>query len=92
MLKKTVLMQNAEGLHLRPASKVSEKAITFSSRITMQIGENTYNLKSMLSLLSAQVTTAREVFLICDGPDEEEAMETMEKMLGAEEAPAPETE
>ena len=43
----------------------------------MVVGEKHFNLKSVLSVLSAQITTSTEIDLICDGPEEERAMESL---------------
>ena len=47
------------------------------------MGEKHFNLKSVLSVLSAQITTSTEIDLICDGPEEERrAMEELTLFLG----------
>lgn len=48
----------------------------------MVVGEKHFNLKSVLSVLSAQITTSTEIDLICDGPEEERAMEELTLFLG----------
>lgn len=81
MVERTLIIQSPKGLHLRPASHVSETALKYRSKCTMLIGEKSYNMKSVLSVLSAQVSTQREVLLQCEGSDEEEAIQAIAKAL-----------
>ena len=50
----------------------------------MVIGEKTFNLKSVISVLSAQVNCSREIELVCDGPEEERALEEMAEFLAGD--------
>ena len=40
-----------------------------------------YNLKSMLSVLSAQASSRKEALLRCDGPDEAQAEIALKELL-----------
>ncbi len=81
MIQKSVRIGNHEGLHLRPAGAACEKAQNFASRIVICFEGREYNVKSVISLLSARISMPREVQLVCEGPDEEQAAEEMEKLL-----------
>jgi len=81
MRQRDVVIGGDEGLHLRPAGRLSEKALSFSCTCSMVIGSKTYNLKSVLSVLSAQVNAGRQVRLVCEGEDEEEAIEALSALL-----------
>ena len=82
MVRKTITIYNHSGLHLRPAGQVCQKAQEYPCRVEMVVGEKHFNLKSVLSVLSAQITTSTEIDLICDGPAEERAMEELTLFLG----------
>lgn len=82
MVRKTITIYNHSGLHLRPAGQVCQKAQEFQCRVEMVIGEKHFNLKSVLSVLSAQITTSREIDLVCDGADEERALQEITRFLG----------
>jgi len=84
MISRQVHVANRDGIHLRPAGQLCEKALTFKSSIYIKVEDRKYNAKSVLSVLSAQISMPETIELICDGPDEEEAMETMEKLLGGQ--------
>ncbi len=69
------------GLHLRPISVLCTRAIDFSSKITIKKGDKSVNAKSVLGVLSACVRFGDEIELVCEGPDEEVALETISQMI-----------
>jgi phosphocarrier protein HPr len=69
------------GLHLRPISILCNRAIDFKSTITLRCGEKSVNAKSVLGVLSACVKQLDEIELICEGPDEEEALAALSEMI-----------
>lgn len=75
MVEQKVKILNATGLHMRPAGELSKKASTFESHIVFRFEGGEYNAKSVLSILGACVKTNDEIELICDGPDEKEALD-----------------
>lgn len=81
MVKKTITIYNNSGLHLRPAGQLCQRAVEYQCKIQMVMGEKTFNLKSVLSVLSAQITTSKEIELVCDGADEEQALEAIARLL-----------
>ena len=81
MVKKKITIYNNSGLHLRPAGQLCQKALEYPCRITMVMGEKTFNLKSVISVLSAQITCSREVELVCEGENEERALEEIAQFL-----------
>ena len=44
MVSKNIIVQNEEGIHLRPASMLVDQANKFRSRIRLQSGEHERNL------------------------------------------------
>ena len=77
MVRRRVMIQSENGLHLRPAGQLCQHAMEYDCKVEMVIGEKTYNLKSVISILSAQVNCSREIDLVCDGPEEERALEAV---------------
>ena len=74
MVRQKVVIKNPTGLHLRPAGNLCKEAIKYKSLITFTFRDSTANAKSVLSVLGACVKCGDEIELICDGPDEEEAL------------------
>ena len=77
MVSRNVTIKNPTGLHLRPAGILCRNAMEFKSSITFRFKDTTANAKSVLSVLGACVKSGDEIELICDGVDEEEALESL---------------
>ncbi len=69
------------GLHLRPISILCNRAIDYSSRITINTGNKSVNAKSVLGVLSACVKFGDEIELVCEGPDEKDALKMISHMI-----------
>ncbi|MDY6104655.1 MAG: HPr family phosphocarrier protein [Acetatifactor sp.] len=77
MVSQKVTIKNPTGLHLRPAGILCKEAMQFKSLITFQHRDNTANAKSVLSVLGACVKCGDEITFVCEGEDEQEALETL---------------
>ena len=86
MIEKKICLGCSGGLFLRPAGEICKMAMKYRCKSELVIGEKCYNLRSVLSMLSAQVNTEKDVLLRCDGMDETEAAKALAMLL--EEAPA----
>ena len=81
MVRQKVVIKNPTGLHLRPAGNLCKEAIKYKSLITFTFRDSTANAKSVLSVLGACVKCGEESELICDGPDEEEALTALTEAI-----------
>ena len=77
MVTQKTTIKNPTGLHLRPAGLFCKTAVQFKSRVTFQFKGTTANAKSVLSVLGACIKRGDEIELICEGEDEQEALEAM---------------
>ena len=79
MVSQKVKITNPTGLHLRPAGAFCQEAMKYQSHITFAYGEGdaTANAKSVLSVLGACVKTGDEIEIICDGEDEQAALDAL---------------
>ncbi len=77
MVSKKVIVNNPTGLHLRPAGIFCNVAVKFDCKITFEHDTTIANAKSVLSVLGACIKRGDEIELICEGPDEKEALEAM---------------
>ena len=77
MVSQKVTIKNPTGLHLRPAGILCKEAMAFRSLITFTHRENTANAKSVLSVLGACVKCGDEIEFVCEGEDEDEALERL---------------
>ncbi len=77
MVSRKVTVINATGLHLRPAACFCKEAVKYRSVITFTFDNVTANAKSVLSVLGACVKQGDEIEIVCQGADEEEALEAL---------------
>ncbi len=86
MVSKKVTHVNAQGFHMRPASVFATAMGKYASSVTIKFNGNDYNAKSLLNIIAACIKCGSEIELVCDGPDENEALadavERIESGLG----------
>ena len=81
MVSQVTVIKNPSGLHLRPAGILCKEALNYNSAILFKIRSTTANAKSVLSVLGACVKCGDEIELMCEGPDEKEALDAMLKLI-----------
>lgn len=82
MVTRTVKIINPSGLHLRPAGIFCETAMDYKSHVTFRYrGDNIGNAKSILSILGACIRCGDEIELICEGSDEQEALNAITDLV-----------
>lgn len=83
MVSKKVTISNPTGLHLRPAGDFCQEAMKYQSHITFAYGENSgvANAKSVLSVLGACVKSGDEIEIICEGDDEQQALQALVEIV-----------
>lgn len=81
MKRKKVKVLNEAGLHARPSSVLVKAASGFKSDFSIEMYGYQVNGKSILGLMTLAAEEGAEMELILDGPDEEEAMETITRLF-----------
>ena len=81
MVSQVTVIKNPSGLHLRPAGILCKEALNYKSALLFKIRSTTANAKSVLSVLGACVKCGDEIELMCEGPDEKEALDAMLKLI-----------
>jgi phosphocarrier protein HPr len=74
MLEETIIITNPTGLHTRPGKRVVAEAKKFECAITIRNKDKSANLKSLIKLMKLGISHNHRIQLICEGPDEAEAM------------------
>lgn len=69
------------GLHLRPAMVLCAEAQKYKACVFIKVRNVEANLKSVLNILAAGVRMHDEIVLMCEGEDEEEALEALRSMI-----------
>ncbi len=81
MKERTVKIVNTLGLHARPAAAFAKLASDFESQITVVKDGNEVNGKSILGLMMLVAPKGSEITIRAEGPDEEEAVEALVKLV-----------
>lgn len=81
MEEKTILLDNDEGLHARPAAKFVQKANRYKSDIEIEFIGNAVNGKSIIGIMSLGVYSGENITIRAKGVDEKEAVEGLINFL-----------
>ena len=81
MVSKEFTINNELGIHMRPASLLSQMAAKYQSNITVKYNGKDFNCKSVMLLMTALIKKGSEIELVCDGPDEEEALAALSAFI-----------
>ena len=86
MVKEKVIIENETGLHARPATEISKIAMKYKCDINFLVNGKKVNAKSPLMIMAAGIKSKTELEVLCDGEDEEKALEELkmafENLLG----------
>lgn len=81
MYAKEVSVENKVGLHARPATFFIQKANDYKSSVWVEKDERRVNAKSLLGVLSLGIIGGATIKIIADGPDEEDAVDGLVKLV-----------
>lgn len=77
MVQAVVKITNHNGIHLKPASELCKIAMKYTSDVKIKREDGEYNAKSIISLLSSCTKAGDELTVICEGEDEQEALDNI---------------
>lgn len=80
MISEKVRVRNVTGLHLRPATELSDICSKCPCDVTIVHPKGRINPKSVLMLMSAAIKAGAEIEVRCNGEDEENSLR---KIIGA---------
>lgn len=81
MLKETFVIENETGLHARPATEIAKIAMKYKCDVKLIVNGKTINAKSPLMIMSAGIKSKTGLEIVCDGDDEEKALEDLKIFL-----------
>lgn len=81
MVEKTMIVRNETGLHLRPATELSNLCLKMDSEIKLIHKGKTINPKSVLLLMGAGIKQGSEITIQCKGPNEAEDLNQIVEMI-----------
>ena len=74
MISRDIVINNASGLHARPATFFIQKANSYSCSVWIEKDDRKVNAKSLLGVLSMGIARGMSITLVADGQGEEEAL------------------
>jgi phosphocarrier protein HPr len=80
-LRRLVVINNPNGLHMRPAAAFVEMASRFQSQVVIWKHEHSVNGKSFLDLMMLAAESGTELTLEVSGSDAEPALEALSGIL-----------
>lgn len=83
MKTREVVINNASGLHARPATFFIQKANCYKCSIWVEKDDRKVNAKSLLGVLSLGIAKGMTVTLIADGQDEENALDGLSSLVNS---------
>ena len=83
MIEKEITVANALGIHARPASKIVQTAVGFSSDIELIKDDVHADAKSIMSVMMLAAACHSRVVVRAQGSDEEEAVEAIVTLFGS---------
>ncbi len=81
MVKDIIIIENETGLHARPATEISKEAMKYKCDVKFVVSGKTLNAKSPLMIMAAGIKSKSEMEIICDGEDENEALENLKTVI-----------
>lgn len=81
MAEKNYTITADTGIHARPATQLVNKAGQFESEVTLEYNGKSVNLKSIMGVMSLGVGQGGEVTIKAEGPDAEEALNSLDEIM-----------
>ncbi|MBE6633798.1 MAG: HPr family phosphocarrier protein [Ruminococcaceae bacterium] len=81
MISRDIMINNASGLHARPATFFIQKANSYSCSIWIEKDDRKVNAKSLLGVLSLGIARGMTITLIADGAGEEAAIQGLTDLI-----------
>ncbi|MCB1202139.1 MAG: HPr family phosphocarrier protein [Leptospiraceae bacterium] len=81
MISKEVIIQNASGVHARPAATFVKLANRFKAEIFVEKAGHRINGKSIMGLMMLALTQGAKIQVIADGEDEDTAVEKLTTLV-----------
>lgn len=83
MQRTTLHLVNKLGLHARAATKLSQCANQFASKVSIECKDKVVDGKSIMSVMLLAASCGTELTLTTDGDDELDAMKTLRELIAA---------
>lgn len=75
MIEVPVVVRQEKGLDGRPIALLVQEASQYASKVYIKVGDKSINAKSIMGMMSLNLTEGEEVTILTEGEDEEKAAE-----------------
>ena len=75
MVKKTITIELSSGLEARPVAMLVQVASQYDSSIYVESGEKRVNAKSIMGMMSLNLSEGEKLTVVTEGEDEQKAAE-----------------
>ncbi|MDF2511020.1 MAG: hypothetical protein K0S04_886 [Herbinix sp.] len=83
MITKEIVINIPNGLEARPVALLVQVASQYECSIHVATTDKRVNAKSIMGMMSMGISSGEKVTVTADGPDEEAAIENIEKYLSS---------
>lgn len=80
-MERQFTISNDQGIHARPATELVQLANQYQSKITLTYQDVSVDMKSIMGVLSLGVTKGSQIMIDATGPDEIQAIATIERLI-----------
>lgn len=81
MISEKVRIANEYGIHARIAAVLAAECKKYISEIEILVDDKSVNPKNVMELMNGRITFGKEIIVVCDGDDEENALESILKVI-----------
>lgn len=81
VVERTVEVKNKSGLHVRTATLIAKTALRFLSKVTLLVGDNHANARSVVDMTRMVTGPGTLVTLRAEGPDAESAVQAIQSLF-----------
>lgn len=84
MTRKTAVIKNSAGIHVRPSGVIFEEVNGYPGKIEITFNGDTHELNSIMTLLAMGLVNGSKVEITVEGPDEEDKSEKLKNLFETE--------
>ena len=81
MIKKSIEVKLVHGLEARPVAELVQLASKYDSTVHIEAQSKTVNAKSIMGMMTLNLSSGEKIDVIADGKDEEAVVADMESYL-----------
>ena len=81
MIETPVIVGHEDGIEGRPIALLVQEASQYASKVYIQVDNKKINAKSIMGMMSLNISDGEAVTVVTDGEDEQEAASAIEEYL-----------